>query len=154
MGWECHWVWRNVCFSYRHFTCPVTPCPPRARLIFSKAATRTGPLCGGFALGRCCPVLVAALPLWAAVVYTGTIHEFTTFAAPTNRSQIRFVPRETVFLLWRLRLFPAGKPSKSAARRAGRLGHIWPERFRVASDHWQSPALRPAGTGAGQFLRR
>src|SRR6266516_5189106 len=29
-----------------------------------KAATRTGPLCGGFALGRCCPVLVAALPLW------------------------------------------------------------------------------------------
>src|SRR5213596_2382255 len=65
MGWECHWVWRNVCFSYRHFTCPVTPCPPRARLIFGKAATRTGPLCGGFALGRCCPVLVAALPLWA-----------------------------------------------------------------------------------------
>src|SRR5438876_4074232 len=64
MGWECHWVWRNVCFSYRHFTCPVTPCPPRARLIFGKAATRTGPLCGGFALGRCCPVLVAALPLW------------------------------------------------------------------------------------------
>src|SRR5439155_23428068 len=64
MGWECHWVWRNVCFSYRHFTCPVTPCPPRARLIFGKAATRTGPLCGGFALGRCCPVLVAGLPLW------------------------------------------------------------------------------------------
>src|SRR5213592_2935387 len=64
MGWECHWVWRNVCFSYRHFTCPVTPCPPRARLIFGKAATRTGPLCGGFAVGRCCPVLVAALPLW------------------------------------------------------------------------------------------
>src|SRR6266566_5110147 len=64
MGWECHWVWRNVCFSYRHFTCPVTPCPPRARLIFGKAAIRTGPLCGGFALGRCCPVLVAALPLW------------------------------------------------------------------------------------------
>src|SRR5213592_3789292 len=64
MGWECHWVWRNVCFSYRHFTCPVTACPPRARLIFGKAATRTGPLCGGFALGRCCPVLVAALPLW------------------------------------------------------------------------------------------
>src|SRR5438552_7983178 len=30
MGWECHWVWRNVCFSYRHFTRPVTPCPPRA----------------------------------------------------------------------------------------------------------------------------
>src|SRR6266516_5673812 len=72
MGWECHWVWRNVCFSYRHFTCPVTPCPPRARLIFGKAATRTGPLCGGFALGRCCPVLVAALPLWVSVVILTT----------------------------------------------------------------------------------
>src|SRR5206468_2874871 len=46
--------------------------------------------------------------LLAAVVYTGTIHEFTALAAPTTRSQIRFLSRETVFLLWRLRLLPAG----------------------------------------------
>src|SRR5437867_9602145 len=84
MGWECHWVWRNVCFSYRHFTCPVTPCPPRARLIFGKAATRTGPLCGGFALGRCCPVLVAALPLW---VLCGLIAEEFCRAPPAHSTR-------------------------------------------------------------------
>src|SRR5438034_6705641 len=85
MGWECHWVWRNVCFSYRHFTCPVTPCPPRARLIFGKAATRTGPLCGGFALGRCCPVLVAALPLCDDVVtYGSTLANLRGFLISTG----------------------------------------------------------------------
>src|SRR6266404_5268679 len=105
----------------------------------------------------CAPRLTATnfiRALGAAVVYTGTIHEFTALATPAGRSQIRFLSRETVFLLWRLRLFPAGQPSKSAARRAGRLGKIWTARFRFASDYWQSPALRPAGTGAGQVLRR
>jgi len=72
MGWECHWVWKNVLFSQQRFTRLVTLCLPRApkinrqsrnqnRTAFHKSSEHQNT-----AEGR--PVLVAALPLWVSVV--------------------------------------------------------------------------------------
>src|SRR6266566_1834358 len=69
MGSECHWVWKNGCFSHRRFTRSVAPCLPEPEYFPAKpfeyrdSCLFVDRLCDLCVLLR--PLsLVAALPLW------------------------------------------------------------------------------------------